>query len=371
MSQEVTMESVFYIGMDVHKDSVRMAVLKGTAKAPVYEATLRNDIPRIEKLIKRFSIQGTVIAGYEAGCMGYTLQRSLAKSGIECRVIPPNRVPRLGSERIKTDARDAVLIARMLKNNEGESIHVPSADDEAARDLIRCREDLKAELHRAKQQLSKFLLRLGFIYDSEKRPWTKAHRAWMRALELGHALNKETFEQYYSHVAELEDRIERIEARIVAVAESEAYSGRIAKLRCFKGIDYLTALALVCEIGDFRRFPSAASFMAYLGLVPSEYSSGAKRRQGGITKTGNSHLRKLLVEASWQYRYRCSASAALKARRAGMDEQVVSYADKALRRLQTKFAKLVLRGKSSKTAIAATARELAGFIWGVMNEAYC
>jgi len=365
------MQSVFYVGMDVHKDSVRLAVLKGTEKAPVYEATLKNDIPRIEKAIKRFSAQGTVIAGYEAGCMGYTLQRSLGASGIECRVIPANRVPRLGSERIKTDARDAVLIARMLKNNEAESIYVPSAEDEAARDLIRCREDLKAELHRAKQQLSKFLLRLGFIYDSELRPWTKAHRAWMQSLELGQALTTETYKQYYSHVTELEERIGRIEALIVEVAQSAAYSERIAKLRCFKGIDYLTALAFTCEIGDFRRFPSAASFMAYLGLVPSEYSSGTKRRQGGITKTGNSHLRKLLIEASWQYRYRCAPSAALKARRAGMDELVVSYADKALRRLQTKFAKLVLRGKSSKTAIAATAREFAGFIWGAMNEAYC
>jgi transposase len=365
------MRSVFYVGMDVHKDSVRMAVLKGTEKAPVYEATLKNDIPRIQKAITRFVEQGKVVAGYEAGCMGYTLQRSLTEAKIECRVIPANRVARMGSERIKTDARDAVLIARMLKNNEAERIYVPSTADEAARDLIRCREDLKTELHRAKQQLSKFLLRLGFIYDSEKRPWTEAHRAWMRSLDLGQELRTETFEQYYSHIVELEDRVGRIEARIVAVAESEEYSERIAILRCFKGIDYLTALAFVCEIGDFRRFPTAAAFMAYLGLVPSEYSSGAKRRQGGITKTGNSHLRKLLIEASWQYRYRSPASAALKARRAGMDELMVSYADKALRRLQSKFAHLVLRGKSPKTAIAATARELSGFIWGAMNGAYC
>jgi len=364
------MKSVFYIGMDVHKDSVRLAVLKGSGKETVYEATLKNDTGRIGKAIKRFSMQGKVLAGYEAGCMGYTLQRSLAKEGVECRVIPANRVPRLGSERIKTDARDAVLIARMIKNNEAESIYVPSTEDEAVRDLIRCREDLKADLHRSRQRLSKFLLRTGHIYDGEHKQWTQAHRAWLRSLELGE-VNGVIFGQYYSQIVDLEDRIEQVEAKVVALAKSEAYSERIAALRCFKGIDYLTALALVCEVGDFRRFPTAAAFMAYLGLVPSEYSSGSKRRQGGITKTGNSHLRRLLIETSWQYRYRNPASAALKARRSGMDELVVCYADKAQRRLQTKFAKLVLRGKSPKTAIAATARELAGFIWGAMNEAYC
>jgi transposase len=357
--------------MDVHKDSVRLAILKDTEKATVYEATFANDIQRIVKAVGKYATKGRVIAGYEAGCMGYTLQRSMAAAKIDCRVIAANKVPRLGSEKIKTDARDAVLIARMLKNNEGESIHIPTADDEAARDLIRCREDLKAELQRTKQQLSKFLLRLGFIYDREKSLWTKAHRDWMLKLNLGHALQKECFDQYYCHLIELENRIERIEAKIEEVAGGESYRRSVARLRCFKGIDTLTALALVCEVGDFRRFPSAAAFMAYLGLVPSEYSSGGKRRQGGITKTGNSHLRKLLIESSWHYRYRGAASAALKARREGMEEQVIVYADKALHRLQNKFVHLVLKGKSSKTAVAATARELAGFVWGAMTEAYC
>lgn len=259
----------------------------------------------------------------------------------------------------------------MLKNNESESIYIPTADDEAARDLLRCREDLRSELHRTRQQLSKQLLRTGFIYDKEKRPWTKAHREWMTKLEFHHELQKETFDQYYSHIQELENRLERIEAKIVTVAEEEPYREPVARLRCFKGIDYITALALVCEIGDFRRFRSAATFMSYLGLVPSEKSSGTKRRQGGITKTGNTHLRRLLVESSWHYRYRGVASAALQARREGMDEQVIAYADKALHRLQSKFARLVFKGKSSKTAVAATARELAGFVWGAMVESFC
>ena len=365
------MKTVYYMGMDVHKDSVRIAVLKGTEKQTVYEATVGNDIPRIVKKAKELASKGNVVAGYEAGCMGYTLQRSLAAAKIECRVIPPNKVSRKGSEKIKTDARDAILIARMLKNNEGESIYIPTADDEAARDLLRCREDVKDELLRVKQRLSKLLIRLGFIYDAEKSPWTKVHRDWMLHLTFGNALQSEAFDQYYCHMLELENRLERIEAKIVEVAKEEPYRERVAQLRCFKGIDYLIALSLVCEIGDFRRFSTAASFMAYLGLVPSEHSSGEKRRQGGITKVGNGHVRKLLIEASWHYRYRGAPSGKLQARRIGMSEEVIAYADKALYRLQAKFGKLVYRGKSAKTAVAATARELAGFVWGTMNEVHC
>jgi transposase len=370
IEREATMESVYYVGMDVHKDSVRIAILKDYEKQTIYEATVNNDIPKIIKIMKKHQQTGKVIAGYEAGCMGYTLQRSLASMSIDCRVIAPNKIPRNGTERIKTDTRDAVLIARMLKNNEGDSIHVPTSEDEAARDLLRCREDLKAELQRTKHQLSKFLMRIGFVYPSEQRAWTLVHKKWMKSLTFSQPLQKECFDQYYCHMEELENRLERIETRIVEVAQTEVYAERIAPLRCFKGIDYLIALSLICEVGDFRRFPKASSFMAYLGLVPSEHSSGGKRRQGGITKTGNSHLRKLLIEASWHYRHRGLASATLKARRVGMNEFMIGYADKALYRLQKKFSHLIFIGKSSKTAVAAIARELAGFIWGAMTESY-
>ncbi len=365
------MKSLYYVGMDVHKDSVRIAVLKGMEKETVYEATVKNDIPKIVKILNGFKQKGTVLAGYEAGCMGYTLQRSLTTVKIDCRVIPPNKVSKTKSDKIKTDTRDAILIARMLKNNEGDSVYIPTANDEAARDLLRCREDVKSEMQRTKQQLLKFLLRTGFIYDKEKSPWTIAHRKWMKDLKFSHDLQKEVFEQYYNQLQEQENRLARIEAKVITVTETESYCKPVACLRCFKGIDYITALALVCEIGDYRRFRSAAAFMSYLGLVPSEYSSGTKRKQGGITKTGNSHLRKLLIESSWHYRYRGAASTRLNARREGMDEDIIFYADKALHRLQSKFYHLVLKGKSSKTAVAATARELAGFIWGAMTEAYC
>ncbi len=364
------MESVYYVGMDVHKDSIRMAVLHGSERETVYEATFKNDIPKIVRKLNEFNTKDKVIAAYEAGCMGYTLQRSLGQAGIECRIVSPNKIDRSGARKIKTDARDAVLIARMIKNNEADTIRIPTQDDEAARDLLRCREDIKAELQRTRHQLSNFLLRNGHIYDGKSR-WTGAHKSWMKKLSFTLSPQKETFDQYFCHMMELEARLDRIEVSIIELAQTVPYREGINRLRCFKGIDYLTALACVCEVGDYKRFPSAGSFMSYLGLVPSEHSSGAKRFQGGITKTGNSHLRKLLIESSWHYRYHHPANAALIERRKGMDEATITYADKALHRLQSKFGKIVYRGKSEKTAVAATARELAGFIWGMMTEAYC
>ena len=247
------MKSLYYVGMDVHKDSIRIAVLKDMEKETVYEATVGNDIPKIVKILCGFKQKGTVISGYEAGCMGYTLQRSLTKAKVECRVIPPNKIFKTKTDKIKTDKRDAILIARMLKNNEGDSIYIPTADDEAARDLLRCRDDIKSEMQRTKQQLLKFLLRSGFIYDKEKSPWTIPHRKWMKEIKFSHDLQKEVFEQYYSQLQEQENRLARIETKLITVAETEPYREGVARLRCFKGIDYVTALAFVCEIGEIGR----------------------------------------------------------------------------------------------------------------------
>lgn len=226
--------------------------------------------------------------------------------------------------------------------------------------------DLKDDLKRTKQRLLKFLLRHGYHYDSDKY-WTGRHRKWLKNLEFPLELEAASFEQYLISIEHLEERIVRIEERITRVAESPEYAQRVKKFRAFKGIDYLIALSLVCEIGDFRRFPNAGSFMSYLGLVPSEYSSGKKRKQGGITKTGNAHIRTLLIEAAWHYRWSTQAGARLIERRKGTEETVIAYADKALRRLHRKYSKLTFNGKSKNTAITAVARELAGFLWGVMT----
>jgi transposase len=346
-----------------------MAVLGSEGKEIVGATGLANDPVKVEKALKGYREKGEVRVAYEAGCLGYTLYRALKEKGYDCRVIPPNKVFHGGTEeRVKTDKRDAVAIAWMLKRDEGDSIAVPSKEDEATRDLIRCRGDLQEDLKRGKQRMLKFLLRLGYRYDTD-RYWTGRHFQWMKGLAFEMALDKQTFDEYLSVIEGLTDRIGRVDKTIAEVAESERYREKVRKFRAFKGIDYLIALSLVVEIGDFRRFPSAQAFMSYLGLVPSEYSSGKKRKQGGITKTGNSHLRRLLTEASWHYARPAQVSKRLAQRRVGTDEQTIAYADKALRRLHGKFVKMVFKGKAKQTAVTAVARELAGFIWGVMNTA--
>jgi transposase len=219
-----------------------------------------------------------------------------------------------------------------------------------------------------KQRLLKFLLRKGVNYESE-RYWTGKHYKWLGGVKFENEMEQMTLVEYVEEVRRLEEKIGRLDKKIEEVANSERYAEKVRKFRAFRGIDYLTALSLVCEIGDFKRFGSAEAFMSYLGLVPSEHSSGKKRRQGGITKTGNGHLRKLLTESSWHYARPNQVGKRLERRRVGTDEQTIRYADKAMKRLHDKYTRLIFKGKLKQTAITAAARELAGFIWGVMNMA--
>jgi transposase len=313
--------------------------------------------------------KGKVQVAYEAGCLGYGLQRHLGEFGFDCRVIPPTRVLRPGKDkRVKNDKRDAALIANMLKRREGESINIPTKEDEAGRDLLRCRSDFKDDLKRAKQRLLNFLLRHDKKYETN-RYWTQKHRKWMAGLSFDLAMDKLTFEHYLNYIENMEERIVRVEEEIRKEAENERNAEKTRVLRAFRGIDYVTALSFICEIGDFRRFAKAESFMSYLGLVPSEYSSGKKIQRGSITKTGSGYLRKLLVESAWHYTRAVKESKRLAARRVGTSEQVITYADKAISRLHRKYYKMIARGKEQNVAVTSVARELAGFIWGVMNMA--
>jgi transposase len=265
----------YYIGLDVHKDQVFMAVLddrkvRSSERADsdvVGTREFPTNSPQLVKAIQRYQEQGRVFVAYEAGCLGFDAYHFLAKYGIDCRIIPANTVFRPGNEK-KTDRRDAVLIARMVKRGEAKGVHVPSREEEAVRDFIRGRGDLVDDLTRTKQRIQKFLLRYGYRYERD-RYWTGLHPKWLEGLKFEQALERETFEQYLSHLEELTERIVRMEKRIAEVALQPEYRGQVQKLRAFRGIDYLTALALVVEIGDFRRFPSAGAFMSYLGLVPS------------------------------------------------------------------------------------------------------
>jgi transposase len=359
------MKKVYFAGLDVHKNSIVMSIFGNEDEQPMFEKSFPGDGKKVLETLKRFQEKGDVESCYESGCMGFTLQRYLSKNGINCKVAAVSKIPRKPGERIKTDKRDARNLAKQLKCGEITAVHVPTETDEAVRDFVRARNDVKNDLKRTRQRLSKFLLRSDYQYEGVKN-WTEKHRKWMKELVFQHKMQRETFESYYRHMEELEDRVREMEVRIEELSQSAPYRERVNHLRCLKGVDHLTALSFVVEIGDFRRFRNAESFMAYLGLVPCEHSSGSKRVQGSITKTGNGHLRRLLIESSWHYRHRTSAGKRLGERRKGQPSEVIAYADRAMRRLQKKFNRLVYRGKSSQTAVTAVARELSGFIWGLM-----
>lgn len=355
----------YYIGMDVHKEFVQMAVFEERGENPVYERTLKNDNGLLVKEAMHFVRQGKTTVAYEAGCLGYVIYRAMTDAKIPCYVLPANKLAKKRDSRIKTDKRDARLIGRELRNGSIRAISVPDAVDEAARDLLRCREDINEDKRRVKQRLLKFLLRHGYIYTSEKSNWTQVHWNWMDKIQFDYEHERQVYEEYRSQIKAQEERLSRLEKQITEIAESPRYKASVNKLRAFKGIDYIIGLSTICEIGDFRRFADAKSFMSYLGFVPSENSSGGKRVQGGITKAGNGHLRKLLIEAAWHYTRNARTGKRLEQRRQDCPLDVIDTANRALHRLHKKFIRLVLRGKHKNAAVTAVARELAGFIWGV------
>jgi len=359
------MTRLHYVGIDVHKETMDVLVYREGEQHVFLERTIPNRDKTVKKVFGKLLEEGSVIACYEAGCMGFVLQRLLEGMGVSSIVVAPGKVPKRSGDRVKTDRRDARDLAQQLRAQTLEAIHIPSGEDEAVRDYLRAREDVRIELKKTKQRIHRFLLRHGYVYESS-RYWTLQHDRWLRGLEFERLMLKESFDEYYFMMKELTERLRGMDKRIEEIALSGAYAERVQRLRCLKGIEYLTALWIVCEVGDFRRFRNAEAFMGYLGLVPREFSSGERRRQGGITKTGNTHLRNLLIESSWHYRYKSAPSKRLTARREGQPAEIIGYADKAMRRLQGKFIHLILKGKTPQAAVTAVARELAGFVWGMM-----
>jgi transposase len=361
------MSRIQFVGLDVHKDTIDASVVGRDSALPEVEKRIANTPALVKRLVNDLKRRGPVVAAYEAGCMGFELQRLLSSLGAECHVIAPGKMPRRAADRIKTDRRDARTIGRLLRQGEVEPIHIPTPEEEATRDYLRAREDLKLDQARSKQRLMKFLLRHGYIYKGGSY-WTLPFATWLNSLRFPHPLLTQTFEDYRLKVASLKEGLREMDQRIEGLAIQPQYASAVGRLRCFRGINYLTALALICEVGDFKRFPSAQSFMSYLGLVPRERSSGSHRWQGGITKAGNGYLRRLLIEAAWHYRYKPGVGQTLLEKRQGQSAELVAYADKAMRRLHHKYMGIVMGGKTTKQAVTAVARELAGFIWGAMTD---
>jgi transposase len=330
---------------------------------------LNNNNGLLVKEATKFVRKGKTEVAYEAGCLGYVIQRAMENAGITCYVLPADKVAKKRDSRIKTDKRDARLIGRELRSGSIRPISVPDSADEAVRDLLRCRENANEDLRRCKQRLSKFLIRHGCIFTDGETNWTVKHWRWMDMIEFTHEHERTVYEEYRSQIKALEERLIRLEKQIAEIGESARDTAKVRALRAFKGIDYIIALSVICEIGDFRRFATAKMFMSYLGFVPSENSSGGKRNQGGITKAGNGHLRRLLIEAAWHYTKSVRPGKRLEQRRQECSAWEIEIADRALHRLNKKYVKLIFgSGKHKNVAVTALARELAGFIWAAQNK---
>jgi transposase len=352
--------------MDVDKEKIALSVLVDYEPEPRVERIVANRAKSITECFEKLCGQHElVMACYEASGCGFVLYRQLTDLGVCCKVIAPSSVPKRSGDRVKTDRRDARKLALGLRNGELSSVYVPSRNDEAVRDYLRMYEDVKYDLKRAKLRLIHFLHRHG-IYYSQGSNWTQKFWRWLEGHEFSGMCEQETFEEYVEQVKHLEEKRVRIKVRVEQIGEEDRYREAVRNLKALKGIGTLIALTLVVEICDFRRFASANQFMAFLGLIPSEHSSGSKRRVGSITKTGNTHLRKLLVEAAWHARSYHTHSACMKRAREGLSAEVVNYADRAGRRLTKKYWKLVNAHRPPQVAATAVARELAGFAWGLM-----
>lgn len=357
---------ITWVGIDAHKKTLAVAVL-GPNGGAREQFTIDNEEKAIRKLARRLQKSGgEVRACYEAGTCGFTLQRRLEAHGIVCEVIAPSLIPRKPGERIKTDRRDALKLAELQRANVLTTVSPPSLEQEAVRDLCRCREAARADLGRCRHRLVKMLVRRGYVFNVNKHLWSAAHRSWIDGLKFDNEIDRIVFDEYKTAIEQTERRLRALEKEIEKAAQLPLYRDHVAWLRCFRGIDTTIAMIIVSELHGVERFASPRALAAYLGLIPKLYSSGDTARRGGITKTGNTHVRRALVQASWQYRRR-GVGAAMRKRREGQPERVLTIADNAERRLNLRYTRLKARGKHVNKVVIAVARELVGFLWDALR----
>ena len=355
------MEIVRVVGLDVHKDSIAIAVAEPGRGEPGLLATIPNDTVLLLKKLRRL---GPVRCCYEAGPTGFGLKRDLGAAGIECIVVAPSLVPTKAGDRVKTDRRDAEKLARFLRSGDLTEVYVPDEATEAIRDLERARDDAKRAERTARHHLGKFLLRHG-RRSPVKTAWCRKHLEWIRSQHFEHPAQEAVLVDYLKAVEELGERVARLTSSIVEMVERWDRRPLVKALQALRGVNVISATIIVAELGDLSRFQTAPHLMGYLGLVPSEFSSGEARKQGRITRTGNGHVRRILVEAAWAYRFRPAASAAIRVRSQGVSDEVKRIAWRAQERLCGRYRKLLARGKNKNRIVIAVARELAGFIWAI------
>lgn len=357
------MKERIWVGLDVHAASIEIARLDGDSNV-VQRSSIENVPKLIERTFRKLVEEGDVACAYEAGVGGFELQRRLARLEVQCDVVAPSLIPKKPGERIKTDRRDAEKLARMLRAGELTAVHVPNEQQEAGRDLLRAREDAREARTAARHQLSKFLLRHGHRYAAGGN-WTDRFWRWVKELRFEHHGAQLAFEHYVEQVRHLDARIGALDEEIETLAKAPLYAERVSRLSCLRGIKTLSAMVILTELHDLRRFANPRRLMAYLGLVPSEHSSGGRERRGGITKTGNAHVRRILVEASWAYRHKPALTTRQQGELAKQPPAVAEIARKATMRLGKRFARMANKGKRHQVAVTAVARELAGFIWAI------
>jgi transposase len=357
-----------FVGLDVHKDSIAVAHAGGDAAPPVFVGEIGSRQVDIDQLVRR--LQGkaaTLQVAYEAGPCGYGLYRYLTGKGVTCQVVAPSLIPRKAGDKVKTDRRDAVTLARLLRSGDLTAVYVPTVEDEAIRDLCRARDATRLTMKNAKLRLKSFLLRLGRQYVG-RADWNEAHRRYLAKVVCPTPAQQIVFQEAVKAVDEQVDRQQRLEAELRDLVPAWRLYPVVQALQALRGVQWLVAITVVAELGDLTRFTSPRHLAAFVGLIPSEYSSGASRRQGGITKAGNGRARRALIEGAWAYRHPAKVSQHIQTRIDGRPKPIQDLGWKAQVRLCKRFRRLVGRGKHPNVVVTAIARELIAFMWAIAKE---
>jgi transposase len=360
---------ITFVGLDTHKNSIEVALADDGRNTEVrLYGSIGGDLASLDKMIRKLQATGTELRFvYEAGPCGYQIYRHLRAQGLQCDVVAPSMVPKRSGDRIKTDRRDACNLARLYRAGELTAIYVPQEDDEAMRDLVRGRQDAVNAQRKVRQQLGGLLLRHGFRYPG-KCAWTLAHRRWLAGVRMAHPAQQIMMQEYIHSVEECTQRVHRLTEQILQLMPDWRMRPLVGALQALRGVAPVVAATAVAEIGPMGRFERPRQLMAYLGLVPSESSSGGSVRRGAITKTGNGHARRALIEAAQAYRHPARISRVMRKRQEAVPEPIRQIAWKAQLRLCARFRKLTARGKSRNRVVTAIARELSGFMWAIAKQ---